>query len=257
MDPLTSAAADLAEGYGAPSCHLRGPARSALFHPPGYSLWRVVAELAPGTELDWDAHHGDEALYVVDGELEVDGRRAGPAAAVVVEAGVPTSVRATSDCRVVHFGPTDPLPPATGLWGPAGTAGRGVHVIPLEDAEEIVSGATLVEYYRDGTCPTCRLVLFSLEGEDGKAGPSHLHSEDEIIHVLDGCLSVAGLEVPAGVSIAIPAGRRYSIRKVGPSTYVNYRRDVCTYTSGTSSDPIEMVETVEGLRAAAAARAVK
>jgi hypothetical protein len=50
-----------------------------------------------------------------------------------------------------------------------------------------------------------------------------LHSEDEIIHVLDGELLVGPLVIGPGTSIAIPAERRYSFRTRAGFRFVNYR----------------------------------
>ena len=44
---------------------------------------------------------------------------------------------------------------------------------------------------------------------------SHLHSEDEIIHVLSGALQVGPRKVSAGMSIAIPGQQRYGFRTDG------------------------------------------
>ena len=35
----------------------------------------LTADLADGATVEWPAVHGDEAVYVVDGALEIDGRR--------------------------------------------------------------------------------------------------------------------------------------------------------------------------------------
>src|SRR5262249_31591526 len=97
---------DLDASYQAPYCTTRGGARSTGFHPSEYSVWKVRGELDAGAELEWGTDHGDEALYVLAGELDVDGRRCGEGGAVIVEAGVPAVARATTDTRLLHFGPT-------------------------------------------------------------------------------------------------------------------------------------------------------
>ena len=61
----TNADAVWQDGYLAPSCKATGVVRSTLFHPEGYALWQVDAELSEGAELRWDGDgHGEEAVYV-------------------------------------------------------------------------------------------------------------------------------------------------------------------------------------------------
>src|ERR1041384_131595 len=95
--------------YTAPTCTATGEARSALFHPWGFPLWQVEAELGEAAEISWVDAHGDEAVYVLDGDLEVDGRRCGPEGAIVVEAGVASSIRAVKRSRIIHMGPVSTL----------------------------------------------------------------------------------------------------------------------------------------------------
>ena len=128
--------AELESGYLAPSCEAEGTVRSALFHPDGYSLWELEAELAAGSELRWGADHGDEVVFVLDGELELDGTVCDPQTAVIVEAGVSATARAVSDARVLHFGPAATDAPVDGLLGPALDDGRQVHLVGRGDAPQ-------------------------------------------------------------------------------------------------------------------------
>ncbi|HRE00278.1 MAG TPA: pirin-like C-terminal cupin domain-containing protein, partial [Ilumatobacteraceae bacterium] len=75
-----------------------------LLSPPGYSLWMCDARLAPGATITYRGPHSDDALYVIDGELDVDGRRCPPGGAVIVESGAEAVVTAVVESRVVHFG---------------------------------------------------------------------------------------------------------------------------------------------------------
>jgi uncharacterized cupin superfamily protein len=81
---------------------------------------------------------------------------------------------------------------------------------------------------------------------------SHLHSEDEIIHVLEGELRVGTLTVPAGTSIAVPANLRYSFRTSQPFRFLNYRADVSTILLKPGSKPI--LEPVANLTGKGVAR---
>jgi quercetin dioxygenase-like cupin family protein len=237
----------LQSGYLAPFCEATDAVRSMLFHPAGYSLWELEAELGAGAELQWHDRHGDEVVFVVDGELGFDTARCGPNAAAIVEAGVATTARALTDAHVLHFGPAAPEPPS---WGPLGRAraeGRSVHVIDREAAALVGDRAGHgSRYYRDSTCETCRVAFFEPFDHGPFVAPSHVHSEDEIIRVLDGELRVGRITLRPGMSIAIPGGARYGFRTPAGYSFLNYRRDASTCVVAPGSPPV--LETVESAR---------
>lgn len=241
--------------YPAPFCLARGAARGALFHPDASSLWRVLGELAAGAELEWGTEHGDEVLFVLAGALECDGERIGEGSSVIVEAGVAAVVRSVGSTRVVHFGPMATAASADPDARAAASAGRRVHVMTREDAPTISFGEQIGVYFGDGTCPTCRVTLFLIDGSALSApyvGNSHAHSADEIIHVLSGEVRVGLLVVTAGTSIVVPGGQRYRQRIDGPFQFLNYRAELSTFVEKPGSEP--MLETLAHLRDRAAAR---
>ena len=156
----------------------------------------------------------------------------------------------------MHFGHSSTTLQRNVLPAEAATDRRGVHVVRAEDAPSISTDDALsVTYFCDGTCPTCRIGFFLVDGSvlaNGYSASSHLHSEDEIIHVLDGELRVGALKVPAGTSIAIPEGLRYSFRTSGPFRFLNYRADVSTILLKPGSEPF--LETVANLTSMGVAR---
>lgn len=240
-------------GYAAPRCAVRGPARSVRFHPEGYSLWQVSGELEPGTELEWRSEHGDEALYIRTGELEVDGNRVQEGGMVIVESGVPAVVRAVVKTSVLHQGPMEPKVPIDGPLGPPASANRGVHVFGPTDSQRVENPSGHAEFFADSTCPTCRISCFIpyfvADGRGSKpfVAPSHSHSEDEIIHILDGEMRIGRHLLTAGMSVAIPGGRRYGFRVSKRCRFLNYRRDAATATFAPGSPAT--LESVESLRA--------
>ena len=239
--------AELESGYLAPSCEAEGAVRSALFHPDGYSLWELEAELAAGSELRWGADHGDEVVFVLDGGLELDGTVCDPQTAVIVEAGVSAIARAVSDTRILHFGPATADAPVDGLLGPALDTGRQVHVVGREDAPQVGSGdGPGAVYYADSSCPTCRIAFFEVHCGTPHIISSHTHSQDEIIRVMSGELRVGRVTVSAGMSIAVPGELRYGFRTPGPYSFLNYRRDASLYVGAPGSTPI--VEGAEASR---------
>jgi mannose-6-phosphate isomerase-like protein (cupin superfamily) len=145
-----------------------------------------------------------------------------------------------SAARLRHFGPIATEPPEDGLSGPPQTDGHGVHVVDRAAARHVRYEGHPIDnhYYADCTCSTCRIVLFTVAAGEPHVAGSHHHSQDEIIHVLDGELQVGPQTVKAGMSVAIPAGRRYGFRTPGPYRFINYRRDASTFTGAPGSEPV-------------------
>lgn len=228
----------LQPGYAAPHAEAHGDAESALFHPPGFSLWSLRALLKAGTTISWGTDHGDEGILVVAGAIEGEAGRCEEGAAFVVEAGAPASVTAAVDSEVVHVGPAETEPPADGAFGPPLTDGRHVHVVGAEGARVRTHDPIVSRLFVDSTCPTCRITLFKVAGTDNYRSSSHSHSEDEIIHVLKGALQVGPATVAAGMSVAIGANERYGFTSKGDFMFLNYRRDVASFTGKPGTEPI-------------------
>ncbi|MGO8864543.1 MAG: hypothetical protein ACLQRH_27760 [Acidimicrobiales bacterium] len=244
-----STAADLQPGYAAPGCASTGMIQSARFAPRGFSLWLVVARLEAGSSVHWASAHGDEGVYIVDGAVSVDDDRCGPGGTLLVESGVAATLRAERPTELVHVGPEVGAPPTGGPLGAAEPDGHRVHVIGNEDADTMDFGAFAQVSFADSTCPTCRITLFRVDGtDDPYAVGSHLHSEDEIIHVLSGALQVGRRRVEAGMSIAIAGGERYGFRTSAAFSFLNYRADASTVVTTPGSEP--RLETVDALRTA-------
>lgn len=220
--------AEITPGYGAPTCRVAGPARSHRFAPVGYPLWLLHAVFDGDAELVWDGDHGDEALFVVDGRLDHDGSACRGDGAIVIESGAPARVFATSGTAVVHVGSAAPVAPTDGLFGAPAPAGHTVHVVNHADAHRVVYDDHPIEHhgFADSRCRTCRINLFEVDGAAGYRTPSHVHSQDEIIHVLRGELRVGPHRLRAGASIAVPAHTRYGFAATEEFAFLNYRRDV-------------------------------
>jgi len=230
----------LADEYLAPSCSAKGTVASALFHPDGYSLWQLSAELQAGAELSWSGAHGDEALFIVDGVVEADGQQCGADGTVVIEADASGTVRAITDTKLLHVGAISRPPGASASSEP------GVHVVDAAGGRHVRFEGDPIEniYYADSACPNCSIVFFSVSCDQPHVAASHVHSEDEIIHVLDGELQVGPQTVRAGMSVAIPAGRRYGFRTPGAYKFLNYRKDASTFTGAPGSDPVVEIPVV-------------
>jgi quercetin dioxygenase-like cupin family protein len=244
---IMNTAADLGAGYSAPACTASGVAYSARFVPAGFSLWLVVARIEAGATVRWQESHGDEGIYIIDGAVSVEKETCTRGGAVIVESGVPAVMRADVTTELVHVGPVAEACPTGGLLGPADTQGHRLHVVEAEKAENIDFGVLANTIFADSTCGTCRINFFRVDGPDQPyVVGSHLHSEDEIIHVLSGALQVGPRTVSAGMSIAIPGGQRYGFRTTGGYSFLNYRADASTVVTAPGSEP--RLETVESLR---------
>ena len=141
----------------------------------------------------------------------------------------PPRFRADAPTELVHVGPVATSAPSGGLFGPADAEGHGVHVIAAQDADAIDFGAFTQVCFTDSTCPTCRINWFRVTGADEPyVVGSHLHSEDEIIHVLSGSASgrpaqgVGRYEHrhPRPAAVRLPHGRGVLVRQL-PGRRVN------------------------------------
>lgn len=226
--------------YPAPFATAEGAVSARRVSPDGYATWLVSAALADGAVLRWPERHGDEAVYVVSGALDIDGRTCPADGCAVVESGVATSARAVGDTRVVHVGPYDPEPPADGLYGPPETSAHAVHVVG--PGGWFASGGrehVVARWFADSTCPTCRLSFFHVARADGLVRDlPHTHTQDEIIYILGGSVILGRHEYGPGHALAIPANVRYSVT-TGPRgmAFLNYRRDVSTQGYGRAKAP--------------------
>lgn len=239
LEIVRSEDVEASAGYAAPSCTAAGPVRSRRVSPDGYPLWLVVAELHQGAEVTWTQPHGDEAVYVARGQLDVDGHgscdRAG---AVVVEEGAECRFRAVRPTRLVHVGPYDPVQPVDGLYGPPAREGHGVHVVGELGVHSAIDGPRESCFLADSTCPTCRITLLFTSRLGAYRAASHTHSQDELIHLLWGELQVGRERILPGTTLAIRAGHRYGFRSTDAGYgFVNYRRDVSTYVTDPRSGP--------------------
>ena len=191
--------------------------------PEGFPLWLRREDVE---SIEWDSVHGDEGVYVVSGEMEIDGRRCPAGGAVIVEAGVPARLHGRA--HVVRIG-SHATPRAGGqivhVIGPGGTWAR------VEEGRE-------TRYFGDSECPTCDITLFVTGRAHGHVSPIHSHSSDELIHVLDGSITVGKRVAGPGSTVAIAAGQRYGFKSDG-FTFLNYRPGPAVMTVDRDAPPIE------------------
>lgn len=229
---------EAARGYGQYGHRVDGGAQHRMVSPEGFSLWMLTADLDDGTTIEWPATHGDEAVYVVEGALEIDGKVTPTKGAAVVESDVVTRARAVGPTRVVHMGPEDRAQPVDGMNGTPAADAHGVHVVGPRGTFANTTDTTDSHYYADSTCPTCRLTLLSVGRSFAYESEPHSHSQDELIHVVSGAILLGRRRVGPGDTLAIVAGARYGFRgDEGGFVFVNYRRDASQQMWGRDVKP--------------------
>lgn len=212
-------AADATGGaYGSLGHDVRGDVVARFVSPEGFPLWLVRAELAPGAALAWDGR-GDEAVYVVEGEVEIEGRSCPAGGAAVVESGVAAEVRAPAGARVVHMG----------SYAAGPRIGQAVHVVGPGGTWASVGDGRDTRYFADSECETCDLTLFFTGRSHEYVSAPHSHSADELIHVVSGEIQVGRRVLGPGSTVAVSADRRYGFRSPGFG-FLNYRPHVATIT---------------------------
>lgn len=195
-----------ADGYVVASCALDGSARSRWLSPEGYSLWLAEAEVGPGSVLSWGAAHGDEVVHVGSGRLLVADRECPAGGIVVVERGAVVDTVAPEGATVLHFGSSlEHAGEADG--GPR--RGGGVHVIGPEGVVAHEEPTRVSRIYADGTCATCSVHMLLSSRTTRYRSAAHSHTQDELIHLLEGEISLGSHHLRPGDSLCIPADTRY------------------------------------------------
>jgi quercetin dioxygenase-like cupin family protein len=224
IDPAT-----IAEASDHPVAHCRatGGLRARFNHPEGFSQWIVTADLEEGTTITWGTNHGDEAVYVIEGELSVGKDSAVPGGVVIVESNTPFELLAGSDSRIIHIGTDVEALGDDRPLGIAAAVGHGVHLLGPGGIPSLKGDGTTkskVSYFANGKCPSCRMMLYRVSSEGDTR--SHTHTQPQLQHVLKGDIRIGPFQVSAGMTFAVPAGYRYSYRSEGEWELLVHRPDL-------------------------------
>jgi quercetin dioxygenase-like cupin family protein len=220
-------------GYGFPGVHAVGPCRSSLFAPPEFPLQMRRATLARGTELHWSRRAGDEILYVESGSVSTGDERCPTGGVLLIDEGAALHLQAESETVLLHFGRQE----GVGRGTPGHGHGRGrVRMVGPAGTYATADGERDTRFYADSD-DEFSATFFST----GRSGPyrslPHSHSQDEILYVAAGTLTLGARRVPTGAVIAVPADRRYGFRGDDAGfTLLNYRRGP-SYFSGSDGAP--------------------
>jgi hypothetical protein len=92
-------------------------------------------------------------------------------------------------------------------------------------------------FFADSTCATCTPTLLLTGRRGAYASPAHSHSQDELIHVLEGEIQLGATRAGPGSTIAIGHDVRYRFRSESFS-FLNYRQGASYQTLARDEPPV-------------------
>lgn len=196
-------------------------------------LWRH--DLAAGGTVRWNAPAFGHVFYVVEGTIAALGESGGRNCALIVGHGSEGElVAGPSGATLLHFCQTTGSPSGSG--GSACFVGSdGLYQLHPRQGEDAI-------LYADAADDVSQIWLHRVEFAcETKINP-HLHSEDEIIAVLDGELHFGSKTLRRGQAVAIPADVAYAFRTGRDGlSFVNFRARhpfIVPVSRGRRGDPI-------------------
>jgi hypothetical protein len=191
-------------------------------------LWQHT--LVPGSEIHWNRPPVGHLIYAWSGGAEASGRRLDEDGTLIIEHGGQAVLRAgATPVTVLHFFRPLEASPAR--------AGGGVHVINHADALHYAIPEVDGTVFADSSCPTCEFWFHRNDFCGAKVAGRHLHTEDEIIFVVAGSMTLGRRQLAPGSALAIDAHTVYTFAAgEGGLSIVNFR----------AQDPYFVVVTPEG-----------
>ena len=216
--------------YLYPGVTCSGDCRSARFAPSGFSLQLVRARLEDGASLRWSSTGwGEQVVYVIGGEMLVDGHTCPAGGSIIVEDAIGTVLQTVGKTEILHFGIQRPKPgeaddagdarsPKVAIFGP-----RGMYATVTDERE--------TRFFADSQGDLA--TTFFLTGRSGRyRSLPHSHSQDEILYVVNGSIFFGKREIPTGSAVAVAADRKYGFVSADDGFgMLNYRRGA-SYFSG-------------------------
>jgi hypothetical protein len=210
------------EGYAVPTVDFAGTATSTIAGPEGYPIWLVSATVDAGSSLRWQDQHADEVVYVKSGSLEVDGRVCPVGAMLIVEADAAVEASVREPSELLHFGSERGAKPESD-----GAAARrhGFHIIGPRGVYAREEPTHVSRIFADASCPTCDAYMLLSSRAQKFRSAAHSHTQDELIFLLDGSISLGSYHLAPGDSLSVPANVRYRF-EAGDSGYafLNFSR---------------------------------
>ena len=110
-----------------------------------------------------------------------------------------------------------------------------MHVLDANGLEGDGGADARIWYYGNGRCPTCRIMLYRVIGDQDTR--SHSHTQPQLQHVIAGRFQIGRATLATGMTVAIPAGHRYRYRANSPWNLLVHRPDVSLIRYG-PKDPL-------------------
>jgi quercetin dioxygenase-like cupin family protein len=233
-------------GWRYPGVRAVGPCRSSLFAPPNFALQMVRVTMARDSELHWSSPAGDQVVYVVSGSISTGVDRCPPGGALLVDEGAQFHLHAESETVLLHFGRQDTASGTT-----TGAGGGRVRMVGPAGAYAASDEARDTRFYAESDADFSATFFYT-----GRTGPfrslPHSHSQDEIIYVAAGSVTLGARRVPTGSAFAVPADRKYGFRgDEAGFALLNYRAGPLYFSGSDGLAPF-----LEGGRATGMARVV-
>jgi quercetin dioxygenase-like cupin family protein len=234
------------EGYAVPTLNFVGTATSRHAGPKGSPIWLVSATIDTGSSLHWHDRHNDEVVYVKSGALEVDGKVVPVGAMLIVEANAAIEASAMEPSELLHFG-SERTPADEAATEAAPSGAHGFHIIGPRGLYAREEPTHVSRIFADASCPTCDAFILLSSRMEKYRSAAHSHTQDEMIFLLDGSISLGSYHLAPGDSLSVPANVRYRFES-GDSGYrfLNFSRAKSGYvlapgeTSGhASAAPME------------------
>jgi hypothetical protein len=205
-------------------------------------------ELDAGTKILWSADHGDEAVFVQGGELAIGGRSCPTGGALVIEANAAPEVTAVAPTRLLQMGARS-QGPAADRSSEADGSEPVVHVVGPRGIFEAIEPGRETRFFADASCPGCRVWLLYTARDFAYESPVHSHSQDELIHVVRGEISIGSLRVHSGSTVFIRSGQPYQVRAGDEGfAFLNYRRDASQMTIRSTGEKILETGIANGMK---------
>src|SRR5579872_6789430 len=187
----------------------RGSLQSrAVIATPDRPLFLWLHELLPHAEIEWKSPPVGHLAYVWDGEVEVESLSLPTDAALIVEHGARSAIRAGSaGATIAHFHERE-----GNTRAPKG-AGGNVHVLGPDGAYGGRNDPSHMTYtvYADSGCPTCEAWLHRMQSDSRRPrNARHFHSEDEIILMRSGGMLLGRRMLRRSTALAIDADTIYA-----------------------------------------------
>lgn len=192
-------------------------------------LWQH--DLPEGSGMEWDEPEGDHLFYVRHGQIDANGATLGREDSLIVERDAKLALNAKAGpASLLHF---------HSVKHAVRSPGGHVHILRRREQATHFHPQAAMTIYADSSCPTCDLWLHSVEipaALDVFVEEPHFHSQDELIAIIEGVMTIGPRRIAAGSALAIDANTIYTFGitenalrfinfRAGPSSVTTVSKD--------------------------------